>query len=284
MPLRQRALDRLVWDFVEQTHAAGQLAGVMLPMSFGKTTQFCYRAAFEIGRDPNVLASIVTDGVDNSAERVQLIRKILDRPEYAAVFPHVKVVAGRDEKQAFTIERDGLSKDPTCSGAGVLTGTGTRTNFLLMDDVVTLRNAIQEPQSRRRVLEAIRTTWMSRTKIAAEKAMRVAWIQTAYHQSDAAAVLREEPDSGWRWLDRPCRGAVRGARLGTLGIWRRRRHRHGRVPVPARKGPRPCAPDGADRGRPRPRQPCRLRRGVRVPAASTSRGPSRSRATATRRA
>ena len=45
MPLTQRPLDRLVWTFVNQCHDKGLLAGVMLPMGFGKTTQFCYRAA-----------------------------------------------------------------------------------------------------------------------------------------------------------------------------------------------------------------------------------------------
>jgi len=43
-------------------------------------------------------------------------------------------------------------------------------------------------------------TWMSRSKIHSDKTTRTAWIQTSYHQSDAAAVLREDPDSGWRWL------------------------------------------------------------------------------------
>jgi len=199
-PMKQRPLDRLVWDFVEKTHDAGHPAGVMLPMGFGKTTQFCYRAAFEIGRNVNLLGSIVTDSVDNSKERVALVRRILDTPEYKRVFPHVRVLEGHDERSRFTIERDGLSKDPTCSGSGVLTGTGTRTNFLLMDDIVTLKNAIQEPMNRKRVQEAIRLTWMSRTKIHADKTMRIGWIQTAYHQSDAAAALREDPDSGWRWL------------------------------------------------------------------------------------
>ncbi len=41
---------------------------------------------------------------------------------------------------------------------------------------------------------------MSRTKIHADKTMRIAWIQTAYHQSDAASVLREDTECGWRWL------------------------------------------------------------------------------------
>ena len=199
-PLIQRPLDRLVWDFVKTCHGQGAPAGVMLPMGFGKTTQFCYRAAWEIGRDLNLLVSVVTDSEDNSKERVELVRRILDRPEYRLVFPQVKVLQGHDERRRFTIQRDGLSKDPTCSAAGVLTGTGTRTNFLLMDDVVTQRNALLEPTNRKRVEEAIRLTWTSRTKIHADKQMRVVWIQTAYHMADAAAILREDPESGWRWL------------------------------------------------------------------------------------
>jgi hypothetical protein len=50
------------------------------------------------------------------------------------------------------------------------------------------------------VEEAIRLTWTSRTKIHADKQMRVAWIQTAYHMADAAAILREDPASGWHWV------------------------------------------------------------------------------------
>ena len=199
-PLIQRPLDRLVWSFVEETHQLGRPAGVMLPMGFGKTTQCCYRSAWEIGRDPNRLVCVVTDSLDNSKERVELIRRILDRPEYRRVFPHVRVVAGKDERARFTVRRVGMSKDPTCSAAGVLTGTGTRTNFLLMDDVVTQRNAILEPTNRKRVEDAIRLTWTSRTKICSDTLIRVVWIQTAYHQADASAALREDPRSGWRWL------------------------------------------------------------------------------------
>ncbi len=199
-PLVQRPMDKMMWEFVEQCHDDGVHAGVMLPMGFGKTTQFCYRAGWEIGRDPNALVSVVTDSAENSKERVALIRQILNRPEYRMVFPHIVVIEGHDERSRFTVERDGMSKDPTCSSSGVLTGTGTRTNFLLMDDVVTQRNAILEPTNRKRVHDAIRLTWISRTKVHSLKKTRVAWINTAYHQADASAVLRTDPESGWRWL------------------------------------------------------------------------------------
>ena len=196
-PLDQRPLDRLVWHFVERCHTAERPAGVMLPMGFGKTTQFCYRAAWELGRDPNRLVCLVTDSADNSKERVELVRNILGTPEYALVFPAVRVLPGHDERGRFTLVRKSLSKDPSCRAEGVLSGTGVRTNFLLMDDVVTQRNALLEPTSRRRVEDSMRLTWTSRTKIRSRVPVRIAWIQSAYHQADAAAILREDPDSGW---------------------------------------------------------------------------------------
>ncbi len=82
--ITQRPVDQLVWHFVERCHAAGRLAGVMLPMGFGKTTQFCYRAAWELGQDPNRLVCLVTDSSDNAKERVGLVRASkAGRPEQA---------------------------------------------------------------------------------------------------------------------------------------------------------------------------------------------------------
>ncbi len=199
-PFDQRSLDRLVWEFVEECHRAGAPAGVMVPLGFGKTTQFCYRAAWEIGRDPGVLASIVTDSLENSEIRVALVRQIVARPEYRRVFPEVCVLKGHDERGRFTVRRPGLSKDATCTAAAVLGGTGIRVDYLLLDDVVTPKNCLLEPASRRRVYDSLRMTWMSRPKLLSSKVVRVVWIQTAYHMADASALLRKDPESGWRFL------------------------------------------------------------------------------------
>jgi predicted phage terminase large subunit-like protein len=66
--------------------------------------------------------------------------------------------------------------------------------------VVTIKNSLHEPASRPRVLEAIRTVWMSRHKLGARSRRRTVWLQTSYHCADAAAVLREDATAGWRWL------------------------------------------------------------------------------------
>lgn len=195
-----REFDRFVWRFAEGCFAESAPCGLMLPMAFGKTSSACYRVAFEIGRDPNVLVSLVSYSAERASELVELVRGILELEAYRRVFPRVRVRAGKDSAARFTVERTGVSNNPTCAAFGVLTGTGTRTNLLVMDDVVTLKNAIQEPSSRGHVLEAVRTTWMSRQQLRAGGARRTVWLQTAYHAADAAAVLREDPEGGWRWL------------------------------------------------------------------------------------
>jgi len=199
-PFDRRELDALAWEFAEECFAENVPCGLMLPMGGGKTSLACYRAAFEIGRDPNVLISIVSYAEDRACELVDLVRRIIHRDAYARVFPHVRIVAGKDASDRFTVERKGLSNNPTCAAFGVLTGTGTRTSFLILDDVVTIKNAILEPANRQRVADALRTTWMSRHKLGGKSRRCTVWLQTAYHCADAAAVLREDQTAGWRWL------------------------------------------------------------------------------------
>lgn len=199
-PFLRRELDTAVWEFAEECFESNEPCGLMLPMGAGKTTLACYRAAYEMGRDPNVLVSIVSYSADRAAILVGTVRSIVRMPTYRTVFPHVRVRSRQDMADRFTIERTGVSNNPSVSGCGILTGTGVRTSFLILDDIVTLKNALQEPANRRRVLEAVRTTWMSRQQLRGAGRRCTVWLQTAYHQSDAAAVLRTDSESTWRWM------------------------------------------------------------------------------------
>ena len=199
-PFESRELDRFVWTFAEECFETNTPACIMLPFGAGKTTLACWRAAWELGRNANLLISIVSYSSDRSQELVELVRKVVALPAYQRVFPKLNILPGRDTRDRFTVQRSGLSNNPSVSGHGILTGTGTRTSFLLLDDIVTLKNALLEPANRRRVLDAVRTTWMSRQKMSGRTKRRVCALQTAYHSADAYAVLREEADSGWRFL------------------------------------------------------------------------------------
>lgn len=195
--MRQHELHRMIWKFADWAWEQGLSAGVMVPAGHGKTTQCCLRLAWEIGRDLNVLARIVTSGSKKSAERIATTRAFMNRARYRMVFPHVRIVRGEEGDGEFWVARSGVSKDPTLGGSGVTTGTGARTSFLVLDDIVDLRNAILVPAERKRVLTALRDTWMSRPLLRGRE--RTVWIQTAYHVDDAAAVTQRE-ESGWAWL------------------------------------------------------------------------------------
>lgn len=198
-PFQLRELDRFAWGWVESCWADGASAGLMLPTGSGKTTGVAWRIAWEIGRNPNLLVSLVCAAYEDACDRVVLVRQILDLPKYRRVFPEVEVGA-RDGVGGFVVKREGIGHNLTVSAHGVITGEGVRTNFLVLDDVINQKNAWQEPASRKRVTDSVRGTWMSRAKLGGSERPRQMWVQTAFHEDDAAATMRKDPKSGWRWL------------------------------------------------------------------------------------
>jgi len=96
-PVAWRPVDELVWSFVEEAIAEGADVCVMVPNGFGKSTQANWRIAFEIGRNPNLLAAVVTDSEENSALRVSAVRDLLKTAEYRQVFPGVRIAKGAGE-------------------------------------------------------------------------------------------------------------------------------------------------------------------------------------------
>ena len=199
-PIKQAELHDLMWDFCEWAWSKGLYAGCMVPTGFGKTTQCQLRLAFEIGRDENMLGRIVGPTQPDALERVGAVREICDSDHFKEVFPRFRIKKGRAGTGAFTVHRSGLSKDPTLGGSGVITGTGSRTSFLMLDDVVTLKNALMRPSERVQVFQSIMGTWMTRQRLATDAEVRVVWIQTAYHQNDACARVQREKAKGWAWL------------------------------------------------------------------------------------
>lgn len=198
-PILQAPLHRFMWRFVAWAHEQGLFAGLMIPVGHGKTTQVVLRAAWEIGRDPNLLCRVVAASDDDAKDRARAIRAVMALPAYRRVFPWIVIRRGAEGETEFTVKRTGISKDPTLGCSGVLTGTGARTNCLFLDDIVNNKNAVQNPAERVRVLRALRGVWMSRPSMMGGRRPLVVWIQTAYHVEDAAAVTMRE-GAGWAWL------------------------------------------------------------------------------------
>ena len=70
-----RELDRFVWAFAEECFEANIPACIMLPFGAGKTTLACWRAAWELGRNANLLISIVSYSSDRAQELVAQARE-----------------------------------------------------------------------------------------------------------------------------------------------------------------------------------------------------------------
>jgi len=176
-PVVWRPVDKLAWPFIDEAFAAGANVCLMLPNGFGKTLGVVLYVAWRIGLDHNLICSVVTDSEDESEKRVRGIREVLRMDRCREVFPEVRLPGGKPKASAFRVVRTGHSPFDTVTGYGVLTGTGARSRLLVLDDVVTFRNAVLEPANRERVHKTLRTTWFSRGQRAREEHQQILWIQ-----------------------------------------------------------------------------------------------------------
>jgi len=169
----------------------------------GKTNQFIYRDAWEIGHNPNILIKIVKSTKPEAVKHVNAVKSILESDLYRMVFPHVIPDYTNWGKQALTVKRTLLSKDPTIEASGIFGSPGGRSDIMRFDDVCTLKNSVQSPISREAVKEQARETWMPMRK-PGSKTHRIG---TPWHVNDLSADWRRNPNI--QVLRRPCYGTDR---------------------------------------------------------------------------
>lgn len=189
-PFSQFPLHRVWHGFIEFCENHKTVPVVLAPWGSGKSQQIAIaRVLWEIGRDPGVRIKLVCNSDDNAKLRVASIgRYIKDSKEYHAVFPDVK--PDRDafwSAHALFVERPGQSVDPTVEAKGIMsTGIGGRSDLIIFDDVVDMRNAIEQPALRQKVKENFTNVWMSRLDVGG----RAWYIATAWHHDDLTSLLR----------------------------------------------------------------------------------------------
>lgn len=197
--ISQGAIHREIQWHIDECRRRGEhYCGILAPWGHGKTEQVAIgRTLNFLGENRNHRVFIVCNTDDNAKARVQAIRNyIMTDADYHKVFPEVKEAQSGDwSKHKIVVERESMSKDGSVEAWGITTsGTGSRCDFIIFDDPVDLRNAIQNPAMRPVVKQCFNNVWMSRL-VPGGFAI---YIATIWHQDDNTNELLKNPQ--WKFL------------------------------------------------------------------------------------
>jgi len=191
----QAAIHREMNEHIDECRKRGLLrCGILAPWGHGKTEQIVISRALQfLGEDLNNRIQIVTNADSNSISRVDSISRYIENDtDYQEVYPNVVPAEKEDwSKHKLIIKRDSKSKDGSVEAWGITSsGTGSRSDYLLVDDPVDLRNAITNPAMRKQVKDAFYNVWSSRLE---PKGFMI-YVATRWHEDDLTGELLKNPE------------------------------------------------------------------------------------------
>ena len=155
------------------------------------TTQISVaRTLFELGKDCNIRIKIVTNADGKSTDILTEISGNIKRNERIhEVFPKLRVPSGAfDNRSKLTIERTKIMKDPSVEAIGIMTsGSGSRSDRLIGDDVCNFRNSILEDSTR----ELLKKIWDGEFVGQHEPQGKIVYICTPWSGRDLTAKLQK---------------------------------------------------------------------------------------------
>jgi len=186
------------WHIDECKRRKEKYCGILAPWGHGKTENVVIgRTLHEIGNDPNIRIQIITNTDDNSKARVSsIIKYILYDNEYQTVYPSVVPAQHEDwSKHKIIVDRISKSKDGTVEAWGIgSSGTGSRSDLIIFDDPVDMRNAISNPAMRETVKDSFSNVWLSRL---VPDGMAI-YLATIWHQDDNTSNILK--NKRWKFL------------------------------------------------------------------------------------
>lgn len=170
---------------------------IISPFGHGKSSTLAVPLiAYELGQRPTSRIKVVTNDDAGARKRVAACKAILEQPTYQILYPTVRPGQKWTDHELY-ITRPGHAIDPSVHARGVLTtGLGGRADLMVFDDVVDQKNSMDAVQ-RRRILQLIESTWLSRL----EPDGRVLYISNLWHLDDATHHLMQR--QGWCTLKQP---------------------------------------------------------------------------------
>lgn len=165
---------------------------VEFPRNHGKTTQVEIAILWLLGNEPNLRFKIVCESDNKAQERVQhLAQHIMGNSRIRDVFPNLKPARRGDwTKKKIVVDRSRLMRDVSIEACGIQTAaTGGRADYLVADDPVGRRNALEIPKLRETVKRAWHSDWLNLL----EPSGRTIYIYTPWHTADLSHQLKKNP-------------------------------------------------------------------------------------------
>lgn len=158
----------------------------------GKSVQLTVgRTLYELGLNPGLRVVICSARAENATKFAMGIRRYIEQSEELhRVFPMMKPSVDQWTQDSFTIERPGISRDPSVRAIALHgSGVGSRIDLLILDDILTWDNC-RTPAEREKTIAWVRATLLG----AMAPGGRVLVLGNAYHPQDALYTWANE---GW---------------------------------------------------------------------------------------
>jgi hypothetical protein len=175
------------------------------PRGSTKTTWVINMILWMLGHNQNLRIKLICGDDDAAIKRLsEIVSHITGNRMYREVFPNVGLDRERtNDKHKLNLNRSRHGKDATVEAKGILSsGTGDRADLIVLDDICTRKNTLEEPALRPKVLQALRSDWLNTLN---PRDGRVWSIFTPWHIEDANAILKKEVRNNWAYK-RYCHG------------------------------------------------------------------------------
>jgi hypothetical protein len=169
------------------------------PRGSTKTTFIVCCILWFLGHNPELRIKLICGNDANAAKRLSEVRSHINQdPLYKLAFPEVEEDTDNTNNQLIlNLRRKRHTKDSTIEAKGVMSdGTGDRADLIILDDVCTRKNSVDEPSTRPKVLGKLRSDWLNTLN---PRTGRVWSIFTPWHVEDANAILKKETKGRWAY-------------------------------------------------------------------------------------
>lgn len=176
------------------------------PRESCKTSWVVSMLLWLFGKKPDWRWRLLCEDDSSARKRLNLVRQIIRGNELVQLaFPHLMINdKERNDRTVMTLVRDASVVDPSLEACGVLsTGTGSRCDGMILDDIHGYRNTLGQPALRDEVKSKMSSDWLP-TLIT--KHGRLMDIFTPWHEEDFNS---EAKDKG-RWAYRRYQHGKRG--------------------------------------------------------------------------